>query len=95
MERIHRIWPGSAQPLTRCGQGSHLGPPLYPGRDGWGKGIMLGGRGRGKLGVVSAGKGAEPKKHLALGYNLLAFPAAEVRGFLLEADEQLLACLYS
>lgn len=31
----------------------------------------------------------------SVGYNLIAFPSAEVKGFLLEADEQLLACLYS
>lgn len=78
--------PGSVQLLTRQGKCSHLGPLLRPG----GRWV----RRRAPVGVRGGGVG--PKKQLeSFGNNLMAFPSAEVRGFLLEADERLLACLHS
>ena len=56
------------------------------------KGSCRGGKGR-RLGAGAASKEAEPKKPSEFfGYNLAAFPSAEVRGLLVETDGRLLAC---
>lgn len=59
------------------------------------KGSFRGWEGK-EVGGAGSRQEAEPKQQSGFfGYNLMAFPSAEVRGFLLETDEQLLACLYS
>lgn len=83
MERRNRSRPGSIQLLTRQGKWSHLGPLLCPGGDGWGEGLPQGWERGAGWAVGPAGQEAEPEKQSeSFGHNLMAFPSAEVRGFL-------------